>query len=50
MCFCDKPTINGTAPVKTCFEYPASNYQPNPPDLQNGDVLLTWLSLSQSLD
>lgn len=40
MCFCDKPTINGTAPVKTCFEYPASNYQPNPPDLQDGDVLL----------
>ena len=23
MCFCEKPTINGTAPVKTCFEYPA---------------------------
>ena len=40
MCFCDKPTINGTAPVKTCFEYPASNYQPNPPALLDGDVLL----------
>ena len=40
MCFCDKPTINGTAPIKTCFEYPASNYQPNPPALLDGDVLL----------
>lgn len=40
MCFCDKPTINGTAPVKTCFEYPASNYPPNPPALLDGDVLL----------
>lgn len=40
MCFCDKPTVNGTAPVKTCFEYPASNYQPNPPALLDGDVLL----------
>lgn len=40
MCFCEKPTINGTAPVKTCFEYPASSYQPNPPALQEDESLL----------
>lgn len=40
MCFCDKPTLNGTAPVKMSFEYGASNYQPNPPALADSDVLL----------
>ena len=40
MCCCDKPTVNGTGPVKMTFESPASNYPPNPPDLQDGDVLL----------
>ena len=40
MCCCEKPTINGTAPVKMCFEYPASNYGPNPPELRDGDTLL----------
>ena len=40
MCCCEKPTINGTAPIKMTFDTPASNYRPNPPELAEGDVLL----------
>ena len=40
MCCCEKPTSNGTAPIKMTFDTPASNYRPNPPELAEGDVLL----------
>ena len=40
MCCCEKPTINGTTPVKMTFDAPGSNYQPNPPELAEGDQLL----------
>jgi hypothetical protein len=40
MCCCEKPTINGTTPVKMTFDAPGGNYQPNPPELAEGDQLL----------
>lgn len=40
MCCCDKPTINGEPGCKMTFESSPSVYTPNPPDLQDGDVLL----------
>jgi len=40
MCCCEKPTINGTTPVKMTFDTPGGNYQPSPPELAEGDQLL----------
>jgi len=39
MCCCEKPTINGTAPIKMTFDTPASPYPPNPPALRDGETL-----------
>jgi hypothetical protein len=40
MCCCGKPTVNGEGPVRMSPDLPFIHYEPRPPALQQGDVLL----------